>query len=295
VACAHVQGFGPQAHAPLGYPGSQHPALAVASNCMGATMGLFGKLIGWDQQKDAHNAVLANYVAETASPQLKKEIVERLIIIQQRVTGGGRGDPHAILADLCDRPRIVQMNFIALACNNLGIPSGLNGLSFMDVQNPYHAQNDSSLNRIVVSLKDLSRRSGRNLNWPGNDVRIDFLAWAGSSDLGGATTSFCDGSSRKVRIQNAADLAEFELLMGIIDRSRLEMVADEYFDMPKAQSDHELALVTALFIFEQEVLIPHLREAQMMARLVVFGWLEEGKVAPDLCMLFENNLYKLYK
>ena len=133
------------------------------------------------------------------------------------------------------------------------------------------------------------------MNWPGNDVRIDFLAWAGASDLGRPTTDLNNGSSGEVSIQNAADLAESELLMGIIDRDRIEMVADGYFDMPKVQSDHELALVTALFIFEQDELIPHLREAQMMARLVVLGWLEEGKVAPDLGMLFENNLYKLYK
>src|ERR1700687_5216686 len=119
-------------------------------------MGLFGSLIGWDQQKDAHNAVLANHLAEAASPELKKEIANRLVIIQQQVTGGGSGDPQVILSELSKRSRIIQMNFIALACNSLVIPPRLRGLSFAAVENPYRSENDSSLNRIGVALDDLS-------------------------------------------------------------------------------------------------------------------------------------------
>jgi hypothetical protein len=140
-------------------------------------MGLLGRLTGWDQQKDAQNAVLASYLAETASPELKKEIANRLVIIQQQVKVGSSVSPQAILEELSGRPRIVQMNFIALACNSLGIPPGLRSLSFMDVQNPYHADDESSLDRIGVALADLSRRSALRLTWPGNDVRINFLSW----------------------------------------------------------------------------------------------------------------------
>lgn len=142
-------------------------------------VGLFGRLTGWDQQKEAHNAVLANHLAETASTELRREIVKRLVLIQQQVRAGGAGDPHAIVADLNKQSRIVQMNFIALACNSLGIPPGLRGLSFANVTNPYGSDNESCLSRIGVAITDLSRRTGQRMNWPGNDTKVDFLSWGG--------------------------------------------------------------------------------------------------------------------
>ena len=143
-------------------------------------MGLLGRLTGWDQQKDAINAVLANHLAETASPELRRKIVDRIVTIQIQVRRERASDARAIVADLSNRSRIVQMNFIALACNNIGIPPSLNGLYFENVENPYRSDNESSLNRIGVALDDLSRRSGRQLHWPGNHVRIDFLSWLAS-------------------------------------------------------------------------------------------------------------------
>ncbi|TPG39016.1 hypothetical protein EAH79_14825 [Sphingomonas koreensis] len=140
-------------------------------------MGLLGRMTGWNQTQDAHNAVLANYLAETASREMKSEIANRLILIQQQARREGVTDPRSILADLSGQPRIVQMNFIALACNGLGIPPGLRGLSFANVDNPYLADDQSSLNRIDVAMIDLSRRSGKALSWPGNNVKINFLLW----------------------------------------------------------------------------------------------------------------------
>lgn len=255
-------------------------------------MGFLGRITGWDQQKDAHNAVLASHLAETASPDLRREIVKRLVLIQQQMRAAGAGDPHAIVADLSNRTRIVQMNFIALACNGMGIPPGLNGLHFQSVENPYRAENESSLNRIGVALDDLSRRSGRQLNWPGNHVRVDFLTWGGFGASASAGTA-CAAS--RVDPERAADLAFQHLLAAKVRRDALVVIATELSKAIGAKTDHELALATALFFFEQQDLKPSLNSAQMMARLTMADWLQNGKIEPGEAAHFENQLYRLYK
>lgn len=257
-------------------------------------MGFLGRITGWDQQKDAHNAVLANYLADTATPELRQEIVKRIILIQQQVRAVGADNPKAIVAELSLRPRIVQMNFIALACNSMGIPSGLNGLHFEAVENPYRADNDSSLNRIGVALDDLSRRAGRQLSWPGNHVRIDFTRWGDVQPAAGALAR--KGlASRSIDPQRAADLAFKCLLASSIRLNELDLVATELAEHIAPKTDHELALATALFFFEQDELRPSLFEVQLMARLTAMQWLQEDKVRPEKIEYFENQLYRLYK
>ena len=255
-------------------------------------MGLLGRLTGWDQQKDAHNAVLASYLAETASRELRQEIVKRLILIQQQMRAAGAGDPQAIIADLSNRPRIVQMNFIALACNSMGIPTGLNGLHFESVENPYQSDNDSSVSRIGVALDDLSRRSKRQLHWPGNHVKVDFLQWTG---LRTASASSGVGTARKVDPERAANLAFEHLVASKIRLDALVLIATELSKAISAKTDHELALATALFFFEQQDLKPSLNEAQMMARLTMLKWMETGMVGPAEAAHFENRLYEMNK
>jgi hypothetical protein len=252
-------------------------------------MGFLGRITGWDQQKDAHNAVLASHLAETASPELRREIVKRLVLIQQQVRGGG-ADPHAIVADLSQQSRIVQMNFIALACNSMGIPPGPSGLHFQSVENPYRSENESSLNRIGVALDDLSRRSGRQLSWPGNHVRVDFLTWGGFRASAGT-----DGAASRIDPERAADLAFQYLLAAKVRRDALVVIATELSKAIAAKTDHELALATALFFFEQQDLKPSLNSAQMMARLTMAEWLQDGNIEPAEAAHFESQLYRLYK
>jgi hypothetical protein len=255
-------------------------------------MGFLGRITGWDQQKDAHNAVLASHLAETASPELRREIVKRLVLIQQQMRAAGAGDPHAIVADLSHRPRIVQMNFIALACNSMGIPPGLSSLHFQSVENPYRAENESSLNRIGVALDDLSRRSGRQLKWPGNHVKVDFLAWGGfRTSASGGTADAASG----IDPEKVADLAFRHLLGAKVRLDALVVIATELAKSIDVKTDHELALATALFFFEQRDLKPSLAEAEMMARLTMLQWLQDSKVGPAEAEHFENQLYRLYK
>jgi hypothetical protein len=255
-------------------------------------MGFLGRITGWDQQKDAHNAVLASHLAETASPNLRREIVRRLVLIQQQMRAAGDGDPHAIVGDLSSQSRIVQMNFIALACNSMGIPPGLNGVQFQSVENPYRAENESSLNRIGVALDDLSRRSRRQLIWPGNHVKLDFLAWGGFGP--GASSDICGPASR-IDPERAVDLAFQHLLAAQIRRDALVVVASQLSKSIGAKTDHELALATALFFFEQHELKPILKSAQMMARLTMLQWLQNREIEPAEAEYFETQLYTLYK
>lgn len=255
-------------------------------------MGFLGRITGWDQQKDAHNAVLASHLADAASVDLRREIVKRLVLIQQQMRAAGAGDPHAIVADLSNRTRIVQMNFIALACNSMGISPGLSGLHFQSVENPYRAENESSLNRIGVALGDLSRRSGQRLNWPGNHVRVDFLAWGGFRVNASASTGDATG---RIDPERAADLAFQPLLAAMVSRDALVVVATELSKAIGAKNDHELASATALFFFEQQDLKPRLNEAQTMARLAMLQWLQNGAVGPAEAEYFENQLYRLYE
>lgn len=220
--------------------------------------------------------------------------MKRLVLIQQQVRAAGAGDPLAIVADLSNRPRIVQMNFIALACNSMGMPSGLNGLHFEAVENPYRSDNDSSLNRIGVALDDLSRRSGRQLRWPGNHVRVDFLTWGGFRPMSSASASATRGAGG-IDPERAANLAFQHLLASKVRLDALTVVATELAKSIEATTDHELALATALFFFEQQGLKAGLNSAQMMARLTMLQWLQDGMVGPAEAEHFENQLYRLYK
>lgn len=259
-------------------------------------MGFFGRVTGWDRQKDAHNAVLASHLAETASQELRREIVKRLVIIQQQVRGGSAGDPHRIVAELSEQPRIVQMNFIAMACNSMGLPSGLPGLFFAEVTNPYRANNDSSRARIGVALDDLMRRSGSSLQWPGDHERIDFLTWGGFQASREASQPSTSSANVALNPEYAAHLAFRNLLAELIDFEMVLRVARDLEEVGNnAGSDKELALATALFFFEHSELTEVLEPAQMQARLAMLQWLQNGEVRPGPAAYFEDQLYELYK
>jgi len=100
-------------------------------------MGLLGRMVGWDQQKEAHNAILANHFVENANMELRKKVVQQLVIIQHNVTSRRVEKANLIIGELSQQSRIIQMNFVALACNGIGVAPALNGLQFESVQNPY--------------------------------------------------------------------------------------------------------------------------------------------------------------
>ena len=82
-------------------------------------MGFFGSLLGWDQSMGAVNALMASYLIEQADANTRKAIAREVVNIIQGVQRGASFD--TVLKDISQQSRIVQMNFIALACDNIGI------------------------------------------------------------------------------------------------------------------------------------------------------------------------------
>jgi hypothetical protein len=100
--------------------------------------------------------------------------------------------------------------------------------------------------------------------------------------------------SKRAKLSEAVDLAS-ELLMGVVSEREIVTVATELNSGPIPYSTHDLALSVALNFFKDPARIPSLSTAQLMARMAMLEWLQEGKVAPMLVQSFENTLYKLYK
>lgn len=86
-----------------------------------------------------------------------------------------------------------------------------------------------------------------------------------------------------------------ELLMGIVDEKDINTQAIDLNDSPIPYSTHDLALSIALPFFRRPEYVPQLFEAQLLARLRMAEWVQEGLVAPLLAESFEGVLYNLYK
>lgn len=251
-------------------------------------MGFLGAITGWDQTKEAHNAVLASHLAETASSELKQAIVDRIVIFQQQFAP--RSSRQQVLADLNRQPRMVQANFIALACTSLGIP-GPHGLSFGSIDNPYRSDRESSHARISVAVTDLSRRVGRQMHWPGNNVRIDFFTWGAAG-----TVAVSPPPRKPADMQDAVNLAHHMLLAEAFGKEAVARVAtaiasDDFGDV----SEYELALATAGFLLHLDEIVPHAFPLQLGARLCAAQWLTEGKISPGVAAHFENTMHELYR
>jgi len=145
-------------------------------------MGLIGRLTGFDQHQEALNAVIASHLVESASRDLKRTIADRIIQIVQQVRGSGTGNPDTILFDLSKKPRVVQMNFVALACNSLGIAPNIPRAEFWPINNPYRADNDWSNSWLKDATGIIAKRYGVEPAWPGNDARVDFGEWSKSAE-----------------------------------------------------------------------------------------------------------------
>lgn len=95
-------------------------------------------------------------------------------------------------------------------------------------------------------------------------------------------------------LSQAVDIAN-ELLMGMIDEEEVSRLATELHDGPMPYSTHDLGLSVAVSFFKRPENVPNYFEAQVIARMKMIGWLEEGLVNPMLVQSFEGVLYELYK
>jgi hypothetical protein len=137
-------------------------------------MGLIGQLTGWDQFGAQQNAVLASHLLDTTTPDLRQQIATRIVNRLSEIYHGKRS-VEELLEDLNNRPRGVQMQFVALASIDLGISPNIPNHFFSSrVQNPYRAKDWVSEKEILYTVNSTKKLSGIAVNWPGNDVKIDF-------------------------------------------------------------------------------------------------------------------------
>ena len=145
-------------------------------------MGLFGLLTGWDQDKAADNAVQANHLLPRLNEQQKKEIVTH-IANKISIFYGGRKPNEKILRDLSNDCRVTQLNFVALACNDLGIePPIQDGVGWRSIRNPYAVGGHTKERDISACVRWFAKRYGVSINWPGDDVKLDFRTWYSGQD-----------------------------------------------------------------------------------------------------------------
>jgi hypothetical protein len=100
---------------------------------------------------------------------------------------------------------------------------------------------------------------------------------------------------KQADLEEATRLAHEELLMRVLTNEDVAAVASSLSSGPIPYTTHDLAVSVALNLLMKPELVPRLRVAQLTARHVVFGWLQEEKVNPLLVKSFENTLYRLYK
>lgn len=100
--------------------------------------------------------------------------------------------------------------------------------------------------------------------------------------------------AKRANVGHAVEIAK-DLLGGLIDEKEVSRQAIELNDSPIPYSTHDLALSVSLTFFKQPQNVPHLFEAQLLARMKMLDWLEKGFVAPMLVQSFENVLYRVYK
>lgn len=118
----------------------------------------------------AVNAVMANHVIETVNEEDKARITEEIIRIIASVQRNRTAD--AIIERLCGESRVVQTNFIALACENLGI-TPYRGAAWTKVKNPYLSAQHVNETHIDAAFQSCKRDC--NIRpWPGSDKKIDF-------------------------------------------------------------------------------------------------------------------------
>lgn len=138
-------------------------------------MGLFKSLMGVDKHEGAINAVLANHLIETCDADFARKIVKQIASIQMSMGSGMGSNEREAIEKLNTRSRITQTNFIALACNSLGIPPNIPGYVFYVVENPFRAGSNITEEHINAAYVSIRRVFGLLTPWPGDSQSIDLL------------------------------------------------------------------------------------------------------------------------
>ena len=99
---------------------------------------------------------------------------------------------------------------------------------------------------------------------------------------------------KTANLDTATNLAFEALLCTAIDYQTVRKKAEELFSGKIPYSTNDLAISVALAFFQDQHNRELLSEAQLVARMQLIEWLNEGTVAGPIAVAFENALYKQF-
>jgi hypothetical protein len=136
-------------------------------------MGFFSSIIGWDKSMGATNAVLASHFIQQADKSTLKAIALEVESILQSVRPSQQRE--SLLSELNGKDRVVQMNFVALACDNLRISPPVRDNVWTRVKSPYIIGQQVDSASITNAIYLIAKQDGVKIEWPGNNTRFDFV------------------------------------------------------------------------------------------------------------------------
>lgn len=145
-------------------------------------MGFFSSLTGWDKTMAALNAVMGSYVMENADLSTKIAIADEIAKIIS-IARHGKPNKATILTELNQESRVVQMNFVALACDNLHIPPPFTNSYWERIKNPYAAGKQVDELLIQAAIQTEQKNQSSRITWPGISASFDFSALYESTSI----------------------------------------------------------------------------------------------------------------
>jgi hypothetical protein len=138
-------------------------------------MSLIGFLAGRDQYKAATNAVLAQHVLTRLDSGQKKAIVTSIV---NRLKSKYHYTEEDIVLTLNNDDRICQLNLVAHACHDLRMPPTINdGRGWRRLRHPLISAGFVKQKQLESAIDHIRQKTGISVDWPGSDVKIDFLPW----------------------------------------------------------------------------------------------------------------------
>ena len=138
-------------------------------------MGLIGFLTGRDPNKAATNAILAQHLLTHLDNTQKKAIITSVI---NRLKSKYNYTDREVVLSLNKDDRICQLNLVAHACSDLHMPPTVDdGRGWRRLRHPVISAGFVKQKHLESAIDHIRQRTGISVDWPGNDVRIDFLPW----------------------------------------------------------------------------------------------------------------------
>lgn len=171
---------------------------------------------GGDQYAAAYNAVLMEYTI----PRLSADVQQRLIgqLLPTMRSGGFANQPDSYFIDMMvESGRIVQLNFMALALCDIGVPPAL-PTKFVSIRNPADPKNE--LPDIWVKVKgmeaDFLKQHGVSISVPNHPIQLRQI-WAPLSQPHPTSANALNASHQAQNTGRFNDSSGFDDLYGDLE------------------------------------------------------------------------------